>query len=176
MGFYNDLDGEEEVLVEKDPLTQRDIDEDPLVLEYLQMGTLQGDLGAKERDRVLQQAKHFRWEGTQVVRIWSDGRGERTHHTLRARSTHIWSPHLGGQGWNDLEGPCAPCHLPNIDGTIDPSLSVVKAGLKCMLCGSAKGASTMLVCDRCSKGWHMACLNPPLEVVPQWQCLCPQFM
>ena len=67
MGFYNGLDSESWAclnkptcaLAEKDPLTQRDIYEDPLVLKYLQTGILQDDLGAKERDRVLQRAKRF---------------------------------------------------------------------------------------------------------------------
>jgi hypothetical protein len=29
---------------------------------------------------------------------------------------------------------CAPCHLPNVDGQIDPSLAVIPVGLQCMLC------------------------------------------
>jgi cbb3-type cytochrome oxidase cytochrome c subunit len=31
----------------------------------------------------------------------------------------------------------------------------------------------MLVCDRCSRGWHMACMIPPMDVVPagRWVCL-----
>jgi len=51
---------------------------------------------------------------------------------------------------------------------------VVQAGLRCMLCGSKGGAAHMLVCDRCSRGWHMACMTPPMDVVPvgRWVCLC----
>jgi hypothetical protein len=41
-----------------------------------------------------------------------------------------------GVVWKDHMRNCAPCHLPNVDGTIDPSLSMIQAGLKCMLCGS----------------------------------------
>ncbi len=40
---------------------------------------------------------------------------------------------------------CAPCHLPNVDGTVHPSLAMVRAGLRCMLCGSRGGAADMLV-------------------------------
>jgi len=60
---------------------------------------------------------------------------------------------------------CAPYHLPNVNGQIDPSLAVILVGLWCMLCGQSIGATTMLVCDRCSKGWHMACLTLPLDQI-----------
>ncbi len=46
-----------------------------------------------------------------------------------------------GVVWKDHVRNCAPCHLPNVDGTVDPSLAMVRAGLKCMLCGSRGGAS-----------------------------------
>jgi len=59
----------------------------------------------------------------------------------------------------------APCHLSNVDGQIDPSLIVILVGLWCTLCGQSIGVATMLVCDRCSRGWHMACLTPPLDQV-----------
>jgi hypothetical protein len=79
-----------------------------------------------------------------------------------------------GVVWKDHVHNCVPCHLPNVDGTVDPSLAVVQAGLRCMLCGSKGGASHMLVCDRCSRGWHMACMTPPMDVVPigRWVCPC----
>jgi cbb3-type cytochrome oxidase cytochrome c subunit len=55
---------------------------------------------------------------------------------------------------------------PNVDGIVDPSLAVKRAGLRCVLCGS-KGATTdMLVCDKCSRGWHVMCMTPPMDVVP----------
>jgi hypothetical protein len=38
-----------------------------------------------------------------------------------------------GVVWKDHVRNCAPCHLPNVDGTIDPSLAMIWAGLKCML-------------------------------------------
>ena len=31
--------------------------------------------------------------------------------------------------WKDHVHNCAPCHLPNVDGRVDPSLVVVRAGL-----------------------------------------------
>ncbi len=38
-----------------------------------------------------------------------------------------------GVVWKDHVCNCAPCHLPNMDGTVHPSLVVIWAGLKCML-------------------------------------------
>ncbi len=34
-----------------------------------------------------------------------------------------------GQTWKDHVRKCAPCHLPNVNGQIDPSLIVVPIGL-----------------------------------------------
>lgn len=78
-----------------------------------------------------------------------------------------------GMIWKDHVRNCASCHLPNVDGKVDPNLAVVPASLRCMLCGFARGAATMLVCDQCSRGWHMGCLTPPLEMVPDGDWLCP---
>ncbi|BBM99042.1 hypothetical protein Mp_1g18210 [Marchantia polymorpha subsp. ruderalis] len=79
-----------------------------------------------------------------------------------------------GVVWKDHVRNCAPCHLPNVDGTMDPSLTIVRAGLRCMLCGSTDQAAHMLVCDRCSRGWHMSCLTPPIDVVPTGRWVCPR--
>ena len=77
-----------------------------------------------------------------------------------------------GQVWKDHVCNCAPCHLPHIDGIVDPTLAIVLAGLRCMLCGHATGAATMLVCDRCSRGWHMGCLTPPFACIPDGKWMC----
>ena len=78
-----------------------------------------------------------------------------------------------GQIWKDHSKNCTPCHLPNIDGTMDPNLSVIPASLKCMLCGRAQGGATMILCNVCSIGWHMKCLTPPLDQIPIGQWICP---
>jgi hypothetical protein len=70
-----------------------------------------------------------------------------------------------GVVWKDHVRNCVPCHLPNVDGRVDPSLAVIHAGLKCMLCGFRGGGAHMLVCDKCSRGWHMACMTPSMDVV-----------
>jgi hypothetical protein len=70
----------------------------------------------------------------------------------------------------------APCHL-HVLGEMDPTLAVVPAGYKCMQCGESRGWATMLLCDRCQRGWHMTCLRPPLVELPidEWQCpMCVQ--
>jgi rubredoxin len=77
-----------------------------------------------------------------------------------------------GKLWKDHTRNCAPCHLPNIDGTVHPGTSHIPVGLRCRLCGSAKHAATMVICDICSTGWHLECLTPPLleVLVGQWAC------
>ncbi len=34
-----------------------------------------------------------------------------------------------GQTWKDHVHNCAPCHLPNVDGQMDPTLAMVPVGL-----------------------------------------------
>ncbi|KAH8953575.1 hypothetical protein BDL97_08G034600 [Sphagnum fallax] len=68
-----------------------------------------------------------------------------------------------GQTWKNHVCNCVPCHLPNVNGQIDPSLVVIPIGLRCMLCGLFTGTTTMLVYDWCSRRWHMVCLTPPLD-------------
>lgn len=76
---------------------------------------------------------------------------------LEGRDGVVWKYHVRN---------CVPCHLPNVNDTMDPSLAIVRVGLRCMLCGAVAEAAHMLVCDRCSRGWHMSCLTPPIDVVP----------
>ena len=65
---------------------------------------------------------------------------------------------------------CAPCHIPNLV-TNDVG---VPADLACTVCGSASMADPMILCDRCDRGYHMHCLNPPLERVPAGVWTCPR--
>ncbi len=48
-----------------------------------------------------------------------------------------------GVVWKDHVRNCVPCHLPYVDGTVNPSLVIIQAGLRCMLCGSRRGAAHM---------------------------------
>ena len=76
--------------------------------------------------------------------------------------------------WKDHSRNCSPCHLPNIDGIVDPNLSMIPPSLKCMLCGRAQEAATMTLCNVFSTGWHMRCLTPPLDQIPSRQWICPR--
>ena len=68
---------------------------------------------------------------------------------------------------------CAPCHNPNIDLTIDPTLTAVPAGHACQICKSPGRQATMLLCDYCLEGYHMGCLDPAVKEVPKGVWLCP---
>ena len=78
-----------------------------------------------------------------------------------------------GQECRDHTKNYAPCHLP-IEGIILPELVVVPAGYKCVVCREKKDATTMLLCDQCQRGWHMACLTPPLSTLPRGEWICPR--
>ncbi len=64
-----------------------------------------------------------------------------------------------GQTWKDHACNCALCHLLYVDGHIDTSLVLVHVGLFCMLRERFIGVVTMLVCDRCSRGWYREVLH-----------------
>lgn len=78
-----------------------------------------------------------------------------------------------GVVWKDHLRNCAPCHLPNVNGSVDPSLAPFSVSLRCMLCGSTRDEAWMLMCNNCSRGWHMLSLNPSVEVVLVGHWVCP---
>lgn len=43
----------------------------------------------------------------------------------------------------------------------------------CEICGASDREDRMLLCDVCDLGYHMECLDPPLEVVPLEEWYCP---
>jgi hypothetical protein len=51
----------------------KDIFEDEDVMLYLKAKETKATWSSKERDRVLQRAKRFVWEGTHLQRLWPDG-------------------------------------------------------------------------------------------------------
>lgn len=67
----------------------------------------------------------------------------------------------------------APCFLPNIDPTIDPTLSHVSASHPCEVCRFVNRPGHMLLCDNCNTGWHIDCLTPKLPRVPDGVWACP---
>ena len=46
----------------------------------------------------------------------------------------------------------------------------------CEACSSAEDADNMLLCDKCNRGYHITCLDPPLAAIPdgEWFCLSCQ--
>ena len=67
----------------------------------------------------------------------------------------------------------APCHLPHMDGSIDPELAIPPADHACESCGFADAEDLMLLCDWCNNGWHTYCLEPKLTAVPKGDWICP---
>ncbi len=57
------------------------------------------------------------------------------------------------------------CHLPNVDGQIDPSSTIVHVVLWYMWCEQSSRITTMLIYGWCSKGWYMGCLIPLVKGV-----------
>ena len=43
----------------------------------------------------------------------------------------------------------------------------------CHYCQEAADADNLLFCDACDKGFHMACLDPPLTQLPEGRWICP---
>ena len=44
---------------------------------------------------------------------------------------------------------------------------------KCMHCDQAANADDLLICDSCDKGFHMDCLDPPVNSLPEGRWICP---
>jgi len=42
----------------------------------------------------------------------------------------------------------------------------------CQICGTTKDDEKLLMCDNCDRGYHIYCLNPPLNAIPKsaWYC------
>ena len=70
---------------------------------------------------------------------------------------------------------CAPCHNPNIDTTVDPTLTTVPAGHACQICKSPGRQAKMLLCDYCLEGYHMDCLEPALKDSAQGSLAVPEL-
>ena len=64
--------------------------------------------------------------------------------------------------------------MKEVKGIIHPELAVVPEGLPCFVCGEKKRAAITLLCNKCQRGWHMACLRPPLTSLPVGQWSCPR--
>eukprot|EP00053_Salpingoeca_punica_P018232 m.178064 g.178064 ORF g.178064 m.178064 type:complete len:233 (-) comp17389_c1_seq1:1446-2144(-) len=45
--------------------------------------------------------------------------------------------------------------------------------MHCAVCTRQDRDDVMLLCDRCNRGFHMDCLQPPLEEMPEGDWFCP---
>ena len=68
----------------------------------------------------------------------------------------------------------APCHLPHINGDINPELIAPDADTACEICQFPNDEDLMLICDGCGTGWHTFCITPPLSEVPDGKWVCPR--
>jgi histone demethylase JARID1 len=46
----------------------------------------------------------------------------------------------------------------------------------CVVCHSSKSPETTLICDGCSRGFHMKCLSVPLEKIPKYDWFCNECL
>jgi hypothetical protein len=63
------------------------------------------------------------------------------------------------------------CLLPNVDPTMRQGDEEYEH-TRCESCDSRDEGEKMLLCDTCDSGWHMQCLQPPLDAIPDgdWEC------
>lgn len=50
---------------------------------------------------------------------------------------------------------------------------VLQDPIFCEVCSEFDREDRMLVCDCCNFGYHMECMDPPLDTVPVGQWFCP---
>jgi hypothetical protein len=90
---------------------------------------------------------------------------------------------VGANGVVLLQGRCgntirnnvqnlAPCHLPNIDGTIHHELARTSDNTVCERCNLPDDEAHMCMCDTCGAGWHTYCMTPSLDRVPNVDFIC----
>lgn len=48
--------------------------------------------------------------------------------------------------------------------------------MACVECDSKSQAHSMLLCDGCDDGYHMACIDPPLKVIPEGEWYCTECL
>ena len=70
---------------------------------------------------------------------------------------------------------CAPCHLLDIDPSIDLELRAVSKHASCEVCGLMHDEDVLLACDQpgCNKLYHIYCLRPQLTEIPSGAWVCP---
>lgn len=75
---------------------------------------------------------------------------------------------LGGRDASRMEEHVrhiAHCQVPIEDTRTYPELFTRGETLHCQACGSRKNTKKMVLCDMCKEGYHLGCLEQPLERV-----------
>lgn len=104
---------------------------------------------------------------------------------MRARPAIYRIKRISPAGVATLQGRCgstvdvhlvhlAPCHLANIDPTIDVTVQWPDADTACEVCRHTDDAADMLLCDECNAGYHNYCLVPEVVGVPEGTWICPR--
>jgi hypothetical protein len=104
---------------------------------------------------------------------------------IDARQAILRVVQMNEGGTVTLEGRCgttitvnqaevAPCHLPYIDGVVNPELATPPLQLGCEVCNFMDNDKYMLCCDSGGTGWHTYCLDPPMEDIPEGAWICPR--
>ena len=91
--------------------------------------------------------------------------------------------------WFKVKNSCPTCRKPvrEHEGKVVPDRNVIAeehereivtyqnllANLICKECHEGEDEENMLLCDHCDGGWHMYCLDPPLEEIPEGSWYCP---
>ena len=68
----------------------------------------------------------------------------------------------------------AHCSVPVADHKIYPELFVSTNKVHCEICMSRRMEAKMLLCDYCNRGFHIFCLDVPLQDIPTKKWYCPQ--
>jgi hypothetical protein len=84
---------------------------------------------------------------------------------LQGRDGRVMAVHLSS---------CAPCHLTNVDPTMDRTLAPVSDSEPCSVCHMEDSPESILLCDNCNAAYHMRCLRPALLRVPIGLWVCPE--
>ena len=66
----------------------------------------------------------------------------------------------------------SPCPV-QVHPMVDARDRIIPAKEACQVCESPARWSKMILCDSCNRGWHIDCLDPPLDKVPEGAWFCP---
>jgi histone demethylase JARID1 len=84
-------------------------------------------------------------------------------------------PEGEGEGEGGGAGDAVVAEAVTVSAAAESTVAVEeqRADQMCEQCHSGAHEKSMLLCDRCNRGWHLYCLSPPLSAIPHgnWYCL-----